>query len=154
MTTATAPTTSASRTDVSATSANRTDLALLLIRLMVGGSFCAHGAQKLFVFGIAGITKGFTQFGVPLPAITAPLVTFVELFAGIALIIGLLTRLAAFGLAIDMLGAMAFVHFKNGFFLPTGYEYALTLLVICLAIMTAGPGRYSLDANIAARRGR
>lgn len=137
-----------------ATNANRTDLALLLLRLMVGAGMAAHGAQKLFVFGIAGITKGFASFGVPMPAVTAPLVTFVELFAGIALVIGLLTRLAAFGLAIDMLGAVALVHFKNGFFLPQGYEYALTLFVVFLSIVVAGPGRYSLDATIAARRGR
>ena len=145
MTTATAPT---------ATTTDRIDLALLLLRLIVGVVFIVHGGQKLFSFGFAGVTGFFTQSGIPLPGITGPLVTLVEFFGGIALVIGLLTRLAAFGLAVDMLGAILLVHGKNGFMLPTGYEYALTLLVLCVAIMIAGAGRYSVDAAIAARRRR
>jgi len=145
MTTATAPTT---------TTADRIDLALLLLRLIVGVVFIVHGGQKLFSFGFAGVTGFFAQSGVPLPAITGPLVTLVEFFGGIALVIGLLTRLAALGLAVDMIGAILLVHGRNGFMLPTGYEYALTLLVLNIALIIAGAGRYSADAAISARRTR
>src|SRR5689334_2520086 len=134
------------------TTTDRTDLALLLLRLIVGVVFLVHGGQKLFVFGFGGVTGFFAQSGIFLPGITGPLVTLVEFFGGIALIVGLLTRLAAFGLAIDMLGAILFVHGRNGFMLPTGYEYALTLCVLCIALIIAGAGRYSADAAIVARR--
>ncbi len=132
----------------------RVDLGLLILRVVAGITFAMHGGQKLFVFGLGGITGGFTQMGVPLPTITAPLVTFLELFGGIALVVGLLARLAGLGLACDMLGALLLVHLKNGFFLPQGYEFVLLLLACALAIAAAGAGRYSLDATIAARRGR
>src|SRR5690349_9083154 len=135
------------------TTTDRTDLALLLLRLIVGVVFLVHGGQKLFVFGFGGVTGFFTQSGIPLPGITGPLVTLVEFFGGLALVLGLLTRLAALGIAVDMLGAILLVHGKNGFMLPTGYEYALTLCVLSIALMIAGAGRYSLDAMIRARRG-
>ena len=132
----------------------RLDLGLAILRIILGIVFIAHGSQKLFVFGLSGVTGGFTQMHIPLPTITAPLVALVEFFGGLALVFGLLTRLAALGLAIDMLGAIAFVHFKGGFFLPAGYEFALLLLVICVVLMLTGGGRFSLDDTIAARRGR
>ena len=130
----------------------RIDVGLAVIRVIVGLVFIAHGCQKLFMMGLGPVTAGFTQMGIPLPAITAPLVVFVELLGGIALVLGLLTRLAALGLAIDMVGAILLVHLKNGFFLPTGFEFPLLLLVICIAIMIAGPGRFAIDDAIAARR--
>ena len=120
-------------------------LGLTILRVIVGIIFIAHGAQKLFVFGLGGVTQGFTQFGVPLPALTAPLVTFVELLAGIALVLGLFTRIAAILLAIDMVGAILFVHAKNGLFLPTGFEYALILLTVFVTIAMSGPGAYAID---------
>ena len=127
-------------------------LGITLVRIITGCIFVAHGYQKLFVFGIAGVTGAFTQMGVPAPTIIAPLVAIVELAGGIALILGLLTRLAALGLAIDMLGAIFIVHLKNGFFLPNGIEFALLLLLACLALVTAGAGALSIDEAIATRR--
>jgi putative oxidoreductase len=128
--------------------------ALLVLRLTLGIVMLAHGYQKVFTFGFAGITQGFTQMGVPLPGVTAPLVSLLELLGGVALIIGLLTRLAALGFVFDMLGAMAFVHFKNGFFLPTGFEFAFTLLGVSIAVMLGGAGIASVDGMIAERRRR
>jgi len=131
---------------------NRVDLGLAVLRVIAGTVFVAHGAQKLFVFGLAGATAAFTQFGAPLPELTAPLVSFVELFGGIALILGLLTRLAALGLAADMLAATLIVHLAHGFFNPMGVELTLTLFAVAAAFAIAGAGRYSLDHAIAARR--
>jgi putative oxidoreductase len=128
------------------------DLALLLLRLTIGGIFIAHGAQKLFTFGFAGVTGAFGHMGVPMPGFTGPLVALVEFFGGIALVIGLLTRLAAIGLACDMIGAIIFVHFKGGFFLPQGYEYALLLVASNIALILAGAGDYSVDARIGRRQ--
>jgi Predicted membrane protein len=90
--------------------------------------------------------------GIPFPGVTGPLTGLVELFAGLALIVGLLTRLAGFGLAINMLGAIAFVHVSAGFFAPTGFEYAPALLAATAAIAFTGAGRFSLDALVASRR--
>ncbi|HTR64385.1 MAG TPA: DoxX family protein [Terriglobales bacterium] len=119
-----------------------------VLRVVVGIVFLMHGQQKLFGFGIHGTIGFFTHAGIPLPAVSAVVVTFVEFLGGIALILGLGTRWAAALLAIDMLGAIGFVHFKNGFFLmppKMGYEYALTLLAACIALAMMGPGSAALD---------
>lgn len=129
------------------------EYAIALFRIIVGILFVAHGGQKLFVYGIAGTTGAFTQMGIFLPGIMAPLITLLEFFGGIALIAGFLTRLVGLGLALDMLGAIAFVHIKGGFFMPTGYEFALTLLVASLGFAIAGPGALSVDSFLANRRG-
>jgi putative oxidoreductase len=127
-------------------------LALAIVRIITGVIFIAHGYQKLFVYGLAGISDGFTKMGAPMPTVTAPLVTFLELFGGIGLVIGFLTRLIALGLLIDMLGAILIVHLAAGFFMPTGYEFALLLMVSSLALVIGGPGRLSVDEMIANRR--
>jgi putative oxidoreductase len=139
-------------TTIVAVPSDRLRTALAILRVIVGIVFVAHGAQKLFVFGLAGVTGGFAQMGIPLPSIAAPLVAMVEFLGGIALIVGLLTRLAAVGLAIDMLGAILLVHLKGGFFMPTGFEFALTLLAACVAIAVGGSGAFAIDNEIAKRR--
>lgn len=131
----------------------RTDAALLVLRATIGTIFVAHGAQKLFVYGFAGVTGAFGQMGVPLPQIAGPATGVVEFFAGLALIVGLLTRLSGFGLAITMVGAIGFAHLGAGFFAPDGIEFPLALLGGSIALALSGAGRYSLDALIA-RRGR
>ena len=128
------------------------DAALATLRIAVAIIFFAHGAQKVFQFGIAGVTQGFTQMGIPLPGITAPLVAGLELVGGVLLLLGLFTRPIALLLAIDMVGAAAFVHFKNGFFLPNGFEFTFILFATSLALVLAGAGELSLDALISKRR--
>ena len=130
----------------------RIDSGLLVLRIVIGIVLLMHGGQKLFVYGFDGVVGAFGQMGVPIPALTGPLTAIVEFLAGGALVIGLLTRLAAIGLALDMLGAILIVHLKNGFFLPGGYEFALTLLGANIAIALTGAGYYSIDRVIAERR--
>jgi putative oxidoreductase len=133
-------------------SARQVNIGLLILRVIVGIVFVAHGAQKVFVWGIDGVTAGFAGMGVPAPAVVATLVAFGELLGGVALIAGVLTRLASLGLAIIMVGAVTLAHLPAGFFAPEGYEFTLTLAAASLALMFAGAGQLSVDAALAKRR--
>jgi putative oxidoreductase len=133
-------------------SSKRLNAALMVLRVVVGAVFVAHGAQKLFMLGLPAVSGGFGSMGIPFPGLVAPLVAGVELLGGLALIFGLVTRLASVGLALDMLGAILLVHLPGGFFLPTGIEFPLSLLGGTVALALAGPGELSLDAVLARRR--
>src|SRR5687767_2391842 len=90
--------------------------------------------------------------GVPMAGILGPFVAFVEFLGGIALVTGLLTRLASFGLASTMVVAILLVHVKQGFFNPAGVEFPLSLLASTIALVFTGPGAWSLDGLIGRRR--
>lgn len=124
-------------------------LGLAVLRLAVATIFIRHGAQKLFVYGFAGVTGAFTQMGVPLPGITGPLVALLEFFGGIALLLGFVTRLVSLAFVIDMLGAIVLVGMKKGGF--GGYELEFLLLGSSLALALTGAGVYSVDAQLADR---
>ena len=121
-------------------------LGIAALRWLVGVVFLVHGGQKLFVFHFAGTAAFFTKTGIPLPGASAVVVTLVEFLGGAALILGLGSRLAAILLAIDMLGAIYFVHGRNGFLLQNGgYEYALAMLVSSVSLALTGPGICAID---------
>jgi putative oxidoreductase len=115
------------------------------LRIMVGLVLLAHGSQKLFVYGIPGTAAFFAKGGLPFPMVSAVLSISAEFLGGLFLTLGLLTRPVAAVLAFNMAVAVLLVHLKNGFFLPTGFEYALTLLVANISLVLTGPGAFALD---------
>lgn len=129
----------------------RLNLALSVLRVIIGVVFVAHGAQKLFVFGIGGVIQSFDAMGVPFAAMAGTTASLVEFVGGLALLLGLFTRPAAVALAALMASAIILVHLPAGFFMPAGMEFALTLFAGVVAIALAGPGPHSVDA-VRARR--
>jgi putative oxidoreductase len=130
----------------------RLDIALLVLRLVLAAVFITHGYSKLFHMGIGGVTGFFTSIGVPLPGVAAPFVAVLEFVGGIALLLGAFTRVAAFLLACDMLGAIILVHAKNGYAAPKGVEAVLGNFGMAVAIALLGAGAYALDALFSRRR--
>jgi len=130
----------------------RTDVALLILRVVFGLTFAAHGWQKLFIFGLGGVAHSFAQMGVPLPQVAGPAIACVELIGGAALILGAFTRVFGIALACDMVGAIAMVRAKGGFFAPNGIELELALFCTAVALAIAGAGQYSIDATLTGRR--
>jgi putative oxidoreductase len=126
-------------------SEQRKDWGLTVLRVVIGIVFLVHGSQKLFVFGFGGVQAAFASLGLPMPAILGPLVTLLEFAGGIALIAGLLTQWVAMLFAIQMAVAVIRVHLAGGFFLPRGYEFALTMFGASIALALAGPGAAAVD---------
>lgn len=125
---------------------------IALIRAIVGIVFLIHGGQKLLVFGVDNVAGMMAHLGIPFPVLSAYMVTTVEFLGGAALLLGLFSRAAAILLAVDMLVAMVKVHFKGGFFLPAGYEYALTLFALNVALLITGPGALAIENALFGRR--
>ncbi|GII79512.1 hypothetical protein Sru01_44940 [Sphaerisporangium rufum] len=120
--------------------------ALLVARVAVGLIFIAHGWQKLFTLGTERITGMFETAGVPFAALTAPGISVLEMVAGTALVLGLLLPVAGTLLALDMIGAIIWVHGPNGLWLENGgYEFVLSLCAASLAIAYSGGGLLAAD---------
>lgn len=129
------------------------DIALLVLRLVLGGVFVAHGAQKLFgSFGGPGIegTAGFhEQIGIKPARPMAILAGLAEFVGGILVIAGFLTPLAALALVVVMIVTILKVHLENGFFAASGgYEFNLVLIAVAVALLLAGSGAYGIDAAL------
>lgn len=132
---------------------------LLIVRVVLGVIFFAHGVQKVFGWfgghGLKGTVGYFRQaLGIP-PALTV-LAALTECFGGLAVLVGVLARPVALGLIVNMLVAIATVHWPHGFFLNWsleagkghGFEMNLALIGMALAILVGGAGVLSIDRMI------
>jgi len=131
----------------------------LILRVMLALVLFPHGAQKLLGwyggFGFSG-TMGFFTGTMHLPWIVAFLVIIGESFGSLGLLMGFLTRFTAASFTVIMLGAIAMVHWPNGFFMNwsgkqagEGFEYHLLVIGMSLALLIAGGGKWSMDGVIA-----
>ncbi len=129
---------------------SETGFSSLVLRVPVGLTLMAHGAQKLFGwfggYGLEGTGQWMASIGLEPGYLMALLAGSAEFFGGLALVAGLLTRPAALVTAFTMLIAIFSVHIGNGLFMANnGYEYALTLLAVTLTLAIQGGGRFSAD---------
>ena len=125
-------------------------LGLLVLRLVLGPTLAAHGAQKVFAWfgggGPNGTAGFFRGLGFRSPVLRAWLAGLSELLGGLGIALGLLTPFAALALVVVMLNAIATVHWRNGFWAGKGgYEFNLLILGAAAALAATGPGRWSLD---------
>ena len=128
-------------------------LALLILRVVIGLTVAAHGAQKLFGWwdgpGMKGWTGAMNHMRIRPATPWAWMSAFAEFFGGIGLAVGFLTPLPSLAIAGSMLVAIALVHWPHGFFTSKGgFEFNLSILATVAAIALAGPGAYSLDAAL------
>lgn len=122
---------------------------LLLLRVVVGGIFFAHGSQKLLGWfggpGLGGVRGWLGGIGFRAPAAMALLVACSE-SSGLLFALGLFTPFVAVALTATMIVAVATTHWKNGFFVGKGgYEFNLALAAGAVSVAMTGPGRFSLD---------
>ena len=139
------------------------DFILTIIRLVLGVVFFAHGAQKMLGwFGGHGFhgTMGFFTQKMGIPAPLAFLAICAEFFGGLGLVVGLLSRIAAFGIIVNMLVAIFTVHHVNGFFMNwtgqqkgEGFEYHLLAIALALVVLVRGAGALSLDRALGGATG-
>jgi len=133
-------------------STNAHNWSSVVLRLVLGSTMAAHGAQKLFGwfggYGLQGTGGYFAeQLGMPPGVFWAALAGSGEFFGGVLLILGLATRFAALSTGIVMLVAIVTVH-SSAFFLPAGMEYPLSLLAMSVALMISGGGAISADSKL------
>ena len=130
-------------------------IGLLALRLVIGVTFFAHGAQKLFGWfggpGIAGFADVLSLHGVGfgMPVILAWVVSLIEFVGGILLFFGLFTRISAFLVGIVAAVSLGTVYWGGGFFPPDGIELPLIKLAIMVCLFLTGAGLYSLDVGFA-----
>jgi putative oxidoreductase len=132
---------------------SKAGLEALALRLPIGFILAAHGSQKLFGwfggYGLEGTGQFMDSLGLHPGLLMAVLAGSAEFFGGIALMLGLFTRLAAASCAITLLVALVVVHLGHGFFMDThGIEYALALLSATTALLIMGGGSYSIDSYL------
>jgi putative oxidoreductase len=122
-------------------------LGLLVFRVALGAVFVAHGWNHVFGGGkIAGTGRWFASLGLKYGELQAWMSVVTEIGAGLLLVVGFLTSLAAAAIISVMLIAGLLAHRKNGFFVfKDGYEYVLIIGVTCLLLGALGPGHFSVD---------
>lgn len=126
----------------------------LVLRLVLGGLFIWHGIDK-FDAGISMVEEMFTMWGVPAPGLAALAVAVIEIIGGIALVLGIGTRIAAALLSVVMIGALVYVKADLGIIssgpMP-GAELDLALLAGLITLIVLGPGPISLDDRLGIER--
>ena len=133
------------------------DLGLLVVRVVFGLIFAAHGAQKLFGwfggYGIAGTGGWLESTGYRPGKFFATALGLTELSAGLLLALGFLGPVGPALIVTVMIVAMVTVHWKNAFFVTTnGIEHPLMFTVAAIGLALIGPGRYSLDYQLGWQR--
>lgn len=124
---------------------NFEEVAYLILRLTVGVIMAVHGWGKLTDFNTW--SGHVVAMGIPLPTVSAYLAVAGEFLGGLGVIVGALTRVAAFGIACTMAVAILAVHISHGLLAKNnGFEYPLTLLVAAIFIMAKGSGCFGVDA--------
>ncbi|WP_226366207.1 DoxX family protein [Pseudonocardia sp. ICBG162] len=127
------------------------DIALLLVRVLVGVVLVAHGLQKLSG-GVGGVASSFAGMGIPLPTVSALFVIVAELGGGLLLLAGAATTVAGLAVVVAMAGAFLFAHAGlNPFVDSGGWELVGVIAAGGLALAAVGPGRFSVDALVAGR---
>ena len=126
------------------------DLALSVLRIVVGVLFVGHGAQKLFGVwgggGLEGTAEMFVSIGLRPGALHARVAGTAEFAGGALLVLGFLTPFGAAALIAVMTAAVLSVHGQNGLWVTNkGYEYNLVLAAVAFGLAGAGPGAWSLD---------
>ena len=130
------------------------DIALLVALVVLGVVFFAHGFQKVFTYGFAGVTANFTKMGVPLAPVSAAYASVVELVGGALLILGVGTTVVAILVALDMLGASLTTGSYTAVLVSQhGFELEGVILTGALLLMVTGAGRFSIDRIVSSRRG-
>lgn len=127
------------------------ELALLIVRLVLGLTMMAHGAQKLFGWfgghGPRGTGGWFESIGMKPGVLMAVLAGLAEFGGGLLVATGLFTHVGAALLILTMIVAIVSVHGKNGYWSTSGgFEYNLLLIAVLVGLMLSGAGDYSLDA--------
>lgn len=120
---------------------------LLIARIILGVVLIAHGWQKFNEWTIAGTTDAFTGMGVPAAGIAAPIAAAIELVGGILILIGLITRIAAALVALQMVGAGIWGdHVSSGVMVTvSGWELVMVIAAVAVILLAAGPGQYAAD---------
>jgi putative oxidoreductase len=121
------------------------NFAPLPLRIIAGIGFMMHGLPKLL--DISNTQNSFTNMG--LPPELAIIIGLLEFIGGLAILLGVFTRIAAGLLAIDMIGAILLVKLSKGFI--DGYELDLLYLAIMISLMLTGPGNLSIEKNVLKR---
>ena len=125
------------------------NVALLMLRVILGIVFLAHGVNHIFGGGrIPGTARWFESLGMRPGIIHAWLASLTEVASGVLLLVGLLTPLAGAGVVGTMLVAWVTNHLRNGFFIfrpGEGYEYVMVLAGLGVAVAILGAGQWSLD---------
>lgn len=127
------------------------DYAPVVMRLIVAAIFIVHGGQKLFGWfgggGIDGTMGFFASQGIEPALLWVWLVAITEFFGGVAILLGVLTRVVALALVIDMAVALFVVHLSNGFLVSKGgIEFVLAIIGLCLSLVLLGSKKWSVDS--------